>query len=149
MANKTTPKPSGDNGQQKTKMHVLEEEGKNGIGGRIELSEEIVATIAGHAAREVDGIHALGRSKMLSFGDDPTRGVAAEVGAREAALDMQVVIEHESDIREVARELRQSVAEAVNRMTGRKVVEVNLEVIGIHTPEPTQPMQPKPQPRVQ
>jgi uncharacterized alkaline shock family protein YloU len=110
---------------------------KNGqIGGRIEMSEEVVATIAGMVAREVSGIHSLGKSRFLSIGkDDPKRGVGAEVGVSEAALDLEVIVDYACDIRRVASELRQKIAAQVDRMAGRKVIEVNVRVLGIHVPE--------------
>lgn len=105
------------------------------VGGRIEMSEDVVATIAGIAAREVPGIHALGKSRLIAFGDKPTRGVAAEVGKQEAALDIEVIIEHGCNIREVSSTLRSKVSSAVDKMAGRKVVEVNLDVVDVHIPD--------------
>ena len=135
MANKSTARPRSD-----TAKHLVEETkpGQNGISGKIQMSEDVVETIAGIAAREIRGIHALGRSRLIPFGDKHRRGVAAEVGNTEAALDLEVVIEHGCNIREVAAELRKKVAAAVESMANRKVVEVNLDVIGVHyeTEEP-------------
>jgi uncharacterized alkaline shock family protein YloU len=128
----------GDAMETKAVKHIVEEtpRGASKIAGRIEMSEEVVATIAGIAAREIPGIHALGRSRLISFGDKPRRGVAAEVGQKEAALDIEVIIEHGCDIRRVADELRATVAEAVDKMAGRKVIEVNLDVVDVHLAEP-------------
>lgn len=124
---------NNNNKNQPTK-HIVEktEPGSNGVSGKIQMSEDVVATIAGIAAREIDGIHELGKSRLIPFGTDLARGVDAEVGKLEAALDLEVVIEHGCDIREVARELRSNVAEAVKSMANRDVVEVNLDVIGVH-----------------
>jgi uncharacterized alkaline shock family protein YloU len=99
------------------------------------MSEDVVATIAGMAAREIDGIYALGKGRLISFGDNPGRGVEAEVGKKEAALDLEVVIEYGCDLREVASILREKVSDQVEMMAGRKVVEVNLDVIDVHLPE--------------
>lgn len=115
-------------------------QGKGQIGGRIEMTEDVVATIAGLAAREVDGIHSLGKSRFLNIrGDDPTRGVGAEVGSSEAALDLDVTIEYGCDIRKVAAELRSKIADQVDKMAGRKVIEVNISVLGIHFPDDEEP----------
>ena len=122
--------------ETKSVKHIVEEtpRGASKVAGRIEMSEEVVATIAGLAARGIPGIHSLGRSRLIGFGDKPTRGVAAEVGQKEAALDIEVIIEHGCDIRQVADELRSAVAQAVDQMAGRKVVEVNLDVVDVHLP---------------
>ena len=123
--------------ETKAVKHIVEETPRSGskVGGRIEMSEDVVATIAGIAAREIPGIHALGKSRLIAFGDKPTRGVAAEVGQQEAALDIEVIIEHGCDIREDANALRATVAKSVDKMAGRKVVEVNLDVVDVHVPE--------------
>ena len=123
--------------ETKAVKHIVEETPRDSskVAGRIEMSEDVVATIAGIAARGIPGIHALGRSRLIGFGDKPTRGVAAEVGQQEAALDIEVIIEHGCDIRQVADRLRDKVAQSVDRMAGRKVVEVNLDVVDVHVPD--------------
>lgn len=108
---------------------------KGTIGGRLEMSEDVVATIAGLAARQVEGIHSLGKSRFISFGDDPTRGVGVEVGTLEAALDLEVIIDYGTNIRDVSSELRKRIAAEVDHMAGKKVVEVNINVVGINMPE--------------
>ncbi len=108
---------------------------KEGIGGTIEMSEDVVATIAGLAVRQIPGIHALGKSRFISFGDSPTRGVGVEVGKSEAALDIEVIVDYGTNIREVAKEVRKRVGNEVDRMAGKKVIEVNINVVGINLPE--------------
>ncbi len=128
-------------------------QGKGQIAGRIEMSEDVVATIAGLAARDIEGVHSLGKSRFLTLTtkDDPTRGVGAEVGNTEAALDLEVTIEYGCDIRKVSAELRQKIADQVDKMAGRKVIEVNIKVLAIHFPEDDEPEvapEPEPEPRV-
>ena len=107
------------------------------VGGKLEMNEDVVATIANYAARQVEGIYSLGKSGFLnrSIGADPTRGVAAEVGDTQAALDIDLVIEYGCDIHKVAAKMRKLVAEEVYKMAGRKVIEVNIKVVGIHLEE--------------
>jgi uncharacterized alkaline shock family protein YloU len=128
---------------------ILEEtpRGPDGIGGKIQMSQDVVETIAGLAAREIDGIHSLGRSRLIAIGNDPKRGISAEVGEKEAALDLEVIIDYGSNIRETAKALRQRVAEEVDRMAGRKVVEINIDVVGVNLPG--EEKKPEPQSRVQ
>ena len=109
---------------------------EGGVRGKINMSDDVVATIAGLTARTVPGIHSLGKSKLLPFGaKSPARGVDVEVGRKEVALDLEVVIEHGCDIRNTANELRRRIVEDVNKMTGRQVVEINLDIIGIELPQ--------------
>ena len=105
------------------------------VGGSLNTSETVVATVAGLAARNIKGIHALGKSRLVSFGEDLKRGVEAEVGETQAALDVDVVIEYGCNVRHMAAELRSEIARQVDQMAGRKVVEVNINVIAIHLDE--------------
>ena len=71
----------------KSKERVTLAEDEDGIRGKLTLDEEVVATIAGLAARAVDGIHALGKSQdpaalrplldALASGDTILAGFAA------------------------------------------------------------------------
>lgn len=127
-------------GKQTDKVTIEKRESSAGeIGGDITMSESVVATIAGLAARQIEGIHALGKSRLISFGDSPTRGVDAEVGSREAALDLDVIIEYGVDLRKVAGSLRKRISDEVDKMAGRQVVEVNINVVDVHLPEKEEP----------
>ena len=107
---------------------------KGKVGGRLEMSKTVVAVIANYTARRVKGIHALGKAGLLyrSIGADPTRGVDAEVGEKQAALDLEVVIEYGCDINATIEELRQQIAQEVYKTAGREVVEINIKVTGIN-----------------
>lgn len=116
------------------------------VGGRLEMSQDVVATIANYAASQVKGVHSLGKAGLnlaldgkSLFEIGPTRGVDAEVGKKQAAIDLEVVIEFGCDIQKVAQELRERIAEAVKQMAGRDVVEVNINVVGIHMPGQVEP----------
>jgi len=115
------------------------------VQGVVLVTEQVVATIAGLAAREVDGIHVLGTGGWFSFGDNPTRGVEVEVGQRQVAVDLTAVIGYGHDMQKVARGVRQRVAHRVETMTGKEVVEVNLHVADIEVSE----HKPKKRPRVE
>ena len=116
------------------KKRLTIDDNPSGVRGIITVDENVVSTLAGLAAREVDGIHMVGKSRLVQFGDDPTRGVHAEVGERQAAFDLDVIIEYGKDIKKVAQELRQKTAREVQRMAGREVVEININVVDIKLP---------------
>jgi uncharacterized alkaline shock family protein YloU len=113
------------------------------IAGRTTIADSVVATIAGIAAREVEGVHTMGGAAARAMGAvrdrvarsaDPTRGVKAEVGEKEAALDLDIVVVYGTHISEAASEIRSRVAGAVERMTGLEVVEVNINVRDVNIP---------------
>ncbi|WP_148588710.1 Asp23/Gls24 family envelope stress response protein [Streptomyces sp. WAC01526] len=112
--------------------------------GRTTIADTVAAKIAGMAAREVPGIHNLGsgmaraiggvRERMPGGQPSVTRGVSVEVGERQAAVDLDVVVDYGYPITEVAAEVRTSVIAAMERMTGLEVVEVNIAVNDVDIP---------------
>lgn len=106
------------------------------------IAQGIVSKIASIAAREVEGVYRLvGGSPFSSFAQRVTagsqageQGVQAEVGQREAAIDMRIVTVYGANIPDIAQEVRRKVIERVSEMTGLKVKEVNIEVVDLHFP---------------
>lgn len=107
--------------------------------GRTIISEAVVAKVAGVAAREVHGVHDMGTGLSRTFGGirerlssgsgpSPTRGVRVEVGERQAAVDLDLVVEYGASIPDVAEGVRANVTDRVEDMTGLEVVEVNIVV---------------------
>lgn len=113
--------------------------------GRTTIADGVVEKIAGLAARDVVGVHAMGsgfsrtlgavRDRVPGGSKSVTRGVKAEVGEVQTALDLEIVVEYGVSISEVARAVRENVIAAVERMTGLEVVEVNIAVSDVKLPE--------------
>lgn len=113
--------------------------------GRTTIADGVVEKIAGIAAREVPGIHALGggftrtmgamRDRVPGGHPSAGRGVKVEVGEKQTAIDLQVVVEYGVSITDLAAEVRENVIAAVERMTGLEVVEVNIAVNDVHLPD--------------
>ncbi|MGW4806216.1 Asp23/Gls24 family envelope stress response protein [Kitasatospora sp. NPDC004272] len=113
--------------------------------GRTTVADGVVAKIAGRAAREVPGVHALGAGMSRALGavrdrvpgggrGEATRGVKVEVGERQAAVDLELVVEYDLPIPGIAKDVRAGVVEAVERLVGLEVVEVNIAVKDVHLP---------------
>ena len=109
--------------------------------GRTTIADGVVEKIAGLAARDVPGVYDLGSGLSRTFGavrdrvpggSRATRGVKAEVGEVQTALDLEIVVEYGVSIVDVANAVRRNVVAAVERMTGLEVVEVNIVVDDIH-----------------
>ncbi|QHY99733.1 Alkaline shock protein 23 [Streptomyces sp. S4.7] len=114
-----------------------------GPGGTTTIADSVVATIAGIAVRESDGIYALGGSASRALGSvrdrmskapDPSRGVKVEVGETQTAVDVDVIVEYGEPIAEDAKDIRTRVTDAVETMTGLEVVEININVLDVHLP---------------
>lgn len=112
--------------------------------GSTRIAEAVVSKIAGLAAREVNGIHALGGGAARAFGalreripggtTNASQGVSVEVGEKQAAVDINVVVEYGVSIADLAKAVRRNVISALERMTGLEVVEVNISVDDVHLP---------------
>ncbi|WP_412542054.1 Asp23/Gls24 family envelope stress response protein [Longispora sp. K20-0274] len=115
--------------------------------GVTRVADEVVEKVAAIAAREVEGVHDLGGdvSRMfqsvrerigLGAGDGAaTRGVAVELTGGQAEVRLTLVVEYGHVVLTVCDAVRANVIEAVERMLGVAVSEVNILVDDIHTPE--------------
>lgn len=102
--------------------------------GKTFIEDDVVAVIAKVAAEQIPGIHRIGTPSLRELIRRMHYGVDAEVGQKEAAIDVEVVVEFGYPIRDIAAELRRRIIEAVETMTGRTVVEVNVYIAEIHVP---------------
>lgn len=105
--------------------------------GSIKITEEVVAIIAGIAATEVPGVAGMsggiagGIAEMLGR-KNLSKGVKVEVGEKEAAIDLYIVVEYGCRIPDVAWEIQEKVKKSVETMTGLNVIEVNIHVQGVN-----------------
>ncbi|GAA4577336.1 Asp23/Gls24 family envelope stress response protein [Planotetraspora kaengkrachanensis] len=111
--------------------------------GRTTIAAEAVAKIAGVAAREIPGVHDFGTGPARAFGalkgklgvdESVTRGIAVEVGERQAAADIALVVEYGVAIPDLAGAVRRNVISSVENMCGLEVTEVNIAVDDVHLP---------------
>ena len=69
-----------------------------------------------------------------SSGPSVAQGVGVEVGETEAAVDLDIVVEYGVGIAELGRSIQRNVKQSVERMTGLRVVEVNVAVDDVYLP---------------
>ncbi len=123
---------------------------EHGFVGETIIGDEVVASIAGMAAQEVEGVGSLGRSTVKralsgAFADAAEKarsGVAVEVGKRECIVDLQINVHYGYSIPSIINEVRKKVAARLLEFTGLIAKEINIRVVGIDVP------QRRPQPRV-
>lgn len=96
--------------------------------GSIHISEEVLATIAGGAASEVEGISGL---MSLTAKKTNAKGVRILVEEDGAVIDLYVMVRYGYAIPEVAEKVQCSVTCAVEAMTGFTVKAVNIHVGGV------------------
>jgi len=112
---------------------VVIDEGGMGV---IKISGDVVKIIAGLAATEIPGIAAMSGGLVGGIAEklgrkNLSKGVKADVGEKEASIEMNVIIEYGSQIHKVAKEIQSKVKASVEDMTGLKVLNVNVNVQGV------------------
>ena len=115
---------------------VVLNEGENNI----EISDEVVAVIAGMAASEVSGVAEMaggfagGISEVLSGKKNLAKGIKVEIlDNKETRIDVNIIVEYGARIPDIAFEIQKRVKKSVENMTGLNVLEVNVHVQGVST----------------
>ncbi|OKL50616.1 Asp23/Gls24 family envelope stress response protein [Boudabousia marimammalium] len=109
--------------------------------GTTTIADQVVAKIAGLAMAKVEGVYAVGggfsrafgaAKEALGGGKDIARGVSVEVGTKQAAVDLTLIVEYPHPIHKVAEEVRDVVLNNIEDLVGLEVVEVNIDVTDVH-----------------
>jgi uncharacterized alkaline shock family protein YloU len=107
--------------------------------GTVNISEEVIASVAVGAVREVEGISGM----MTGMGGSVTdladhrsarkgaRGVRVTMSGTDLTLDLYVTVEYGHAIPDVAESAQKAVISAVEAMTGCTVSAVNIHVGGV------------------
>lgn len=105
--------------------------------GSIKITEEVVAIIAGVAASEVKGVTGMssgiagGIAEMLGR-KNMSKGVKVEVGEKQAAIDLYIIVDYGIKIPDIAWDIQEKVKKQVEKMTGLSVIEVNIHIQGVN-----------------
>ncbi len=123
--------------------------------GKTSIADSVVAKIAGMACREIDGVYEMGaglsrtlgglKDRLPIGGSQPaaSRGVNVEVGERQAAVDLDIVVVYGASIVDVSNAVRANVIGRVEAMTGLEVTEVNITVDDIYLGDLEEPSAPR------
>ncbi len=132
--------------------------GSSGVGGTTKIADSVVARIAGLAAREVPGVHDMtstglgqafgGLTGRVTGQDQMDRGVAVQVGDVECIVDLNLVVDYQASIPQVAEAIRRNVSGRLDAMTGLRTKEVNINVADLYFPDEDQSPQQQQQPTV-
>ncbi len=134
----SAPKPGHDLTAPTTSSVLITDQ------GRTTIADTVVEKVAGMATREIPGVHKLGSGTARAIGAlrdrlpgqraSVTQGVSVEVGERQTAVDLDIVIEYGVSLADVTDAVRRNVIASIESMTGLQVTEVNIVVDDIHLP---------------
>jgi uncharacterized alkaline shock family protein YloU len=120
-----------------------QEKAAHGFAGETIIGDEVVASIAGLAAKEVEGVASLGKSsvrraiteRLGGAGEKARMGVQVAVGKREAIVDLQLGAIYGFNIPNIVTEVRKKVYSRLMEITGLVAKEINVRVVSVEIPE--------------
>ena len=128
-----------DNEENLDEEVIIENEESQDSG--VEISDDVVAVIAGIAVSDVQGVAGMARgfagglTEACSGKKNLAKGIKVEVNGKEAKIDVNIIVEYGTRIPDVAFEIQSRVRKSVKEMTGLEVVSVNVHVQGVQTPQ--------------
>ncbi len=106
--------------------------------GVIRIADEVVSTVAGLAASDVEGVANMsggwGTDLVEKLGrKNLGKGIKVESTGDQTSIDIFIVIEFGYAIPKVAENVQREVKQAVETMTGLTVTAVNVHVVSVAT----------------
>lgn len=109
--------------------------------GTVSFATDVIATIAGLAATEVEGVASMyggaggfadiftrrGQSSSRSL----TKGVRVELNENQISVHLTIIVDYGSPVPEVARNIQENVKKAIETMSGLGVTDVDVHVQGV------------------
>jgi uncharacterized alkaline shock family protein YloU len=121
---------------------IPKETGEYTGAGETTIADEVVASIAGVAAKEVEGVAGVGKfsvrrmlAERLGGAEGKARGVEVEVGTVEAVVDLSLNVLYGFNIPKIIAEVRKKVASRLVDLAGLEAKEINVHIVGIEFPE--------------
>ncbi len=105
--------------------------------GSVQISDNVLATIAQVTASKVEGVVSMHQNlkdaavDMLNNYKAPTKGVKINKESKEAIIDMYITVEYGKNIVDIAKNVQVKVKEAIENMTDITLMELNVHVSGI------------------
>lgn len=103
--------------------------------GNVNISQEVVATIAESVVSEIEGVNSLvggtSKNEIVKFFQNVSsggKGIEVEVGETECTLDLYIVAKMGYKLPALAGEIQTKVVKAITDLTGLKVQEVNVYI---------------------
>ncbi len=107
--------------------------------GKITFANEVLSTIAGIAACDVEGVAGMcggfkdGIAELLGK-KNLAKGVKATVTDNNVSIDVAIIVEYGAKLPGVCDKIQESVGKALETMTGLTVTAVNVSVEGLKLP---------------
>ena len=108
--------------------------------GTVAISDEVLCTIAGVAAKEGDGVADLSASLGSNIKDLITKkyagkGVSVENAEGGLVVTLNLIVKFRANVQDVAVKVQDAVLSAINDMTNYEVAAVNVNVVNVQIEE--------------
>ena len=111
------------------------------IKGELTYEDKVIQKIIGLSLENVPGLLAIDggffsnlTGKLINT-DNVASGVNVEVGKKQVAVDLNVIVEYQKNVPELYKKIKEVVVSEISKMTDLEVVEVNVDVVDIKTKE--------------
>ena len=118
---------------QKSNAYTMEASNKI---GEVKIADDVVATIAGLAATEVEGVAALtgnltkeivGKLGMKNL----SKGVKIELLEKAVSVELSITMKYGYSIPKTSAAVQEKVKTAIENMTGLSVSDINIRIVGV------------------
>ena len=100
--------------------------------GEVQIANEVVASIAGISASEVEGVDSMAGELAGKFGaKNLSKGVKVEVADDIAMVELAINMKYGYSIPKTCKQVQEKVMQAINSMTGLTVKQVNVRIAGV------------------
>lgn len=108
--------------------------------GSILISEEVIASIASLAVREVDGVYGLSMTQTLDLSNilgkkNLRKGIRVAITEEGVTISCNLIVKMGSAVMTVAQSVQTAIADEVAAMTGVRPLRVNVNVCGVAVPK--------------
>ena len=110
---------------------------RSGEDGNVQISEEVICTIAAAAVLDVDGVESLSSGPLNveniaeKLSKSATRLIKLTVNDTSLSIECGIIVAYGYDVVEVAKNVQLSVSNAVSSMTGFTIEKVDIHVSSI------------------
>ncbi|WP_108669737.1 Asp23/Gls24 family envelope stress response protein [Peribacillus acanthi] len=111
--------------------------------GQIDISNDVIATVAGGAAVDCYGIVGMASKKQLKDGiaeilrrENFTKGVVVRQEQEGVHIDMYIIVSYGTKISEIAHNVQSKVKYTLDKTVGLAVESVNIYVQGVRVTNP-------------
>ena len=100
--------------------------------GNINISEDVVTVVAANAALETDGVASLGREAADLWSKKPGyKGIRLANTDEGLKIEANIVCKLGVSVHKVAEDVQENIRASLESITGVKVCEVNVHVLGV------------------